>query len=254
MQDPWDHFTQRQGSIAFRNLESGHKSTIAVRSPCCNQGSPTVYPQIDTCINICCTNDRVYNYARVLCRNCALILEFRDAVREGDGERVYRCWCVMLPHFLASKRTKYSLQALRLQFEVKALLSPHLAHQVLWYRFVNTRGGLGRNIQCDLYNEHVNKLIKGTIATMGANVTEKSLQRAARSVSTMHAVCKQFDHVSDVPVSTSAHSTREDKKDVEKVVRVVLTHKLLEQIPGRSHMKYKGIHGNPLWNWDKKSG
>ena len=51
---------------------------------------------------------------------------------------------------------------------------------------------------------------------------------------------------------TSAHSTRVDKTDVEKVVYVVLTNKLLEQIPGRSHLKYKGIRVNPLWNWDKK--
>ena len=54
------------------------------------------------------TNDGVYNYAQVLCHYGALILEFRDAVSEGDGEHVYRCWRVMLPHFLASRHTKYS--------------------------------------------------------------------------------------------------------------------------------------------------
>ena len=207
---------------------------------------------IDTNIDISDTSDRVYNYARVLCHYGALILEFRDAVSEGDGERVYRCWRVMLPHFLASRRTKYSLEALRLQFQVKALLPPYLAHQVLWHRFVNTRGGPGRNIQCDLHNEHINKLIKGTIVSMGANLTEKSLQRAARSVSTVHAVCKQFDNESGVPVPTSAHSTREDKTDVGKVVCAVLTNKLLEQVPDRSHSKYGSIHLNPLHNWDKK--
>ena len=31
--------------------------------------------------------------------------------------------------------------------------------------FVNTRGGLGRNIPCDLYNEHVNKLFRVIIQT-----------------------------------------------------------------------------------------
>ena len=57
---------------------------------------------------------------------------------------------------------------------------------------------------------------------------------------------------SGLPVPTSAHSTREDKTDATKVVHVVLSNKLLEQIPGRSYTKYKGIHVNPLWNWDKK--
>lgn len=69
------------------------------------------------------TNDHVYNYARVLCHYDTLVLQFRDAVAEGDGEDVFRCWRVLLPHFLASRRTKYSLEALRLQFQARAILS-----------------------------------------------------------------------------------------------------------------------------------
>ena len=56
---------------------------------------------------------------------------------------------------------------------------------------------------------------------MGANLTEKAIQRAARSVSTLHSVCKQFDNESIVPVKTSAHSTRTDITDVKKVVKAV---------------------------------
>jgi len=123
----------------------------------------------------------------------ALFAEFRDAWAEGDGECVFRCWRLMLPHFKTAGRTKYSLEALRIQFQVKSILSPQLAHQVMWDRFVNTRGGMGNNIPCDLYNEHVVKLIKNIITNMGVNLTEKALQRAARSVSTMNTLCQQFD-------------------------------------------------------------
>ena len=154
---------------------------------------------------------------------------------EGDGERVFRCWRLMLPHFKAAGRTKYSLEALRLQFQVKAILSPQLAHQVLWDRFVNTRGGLGKNIQNDLYNEHIVKLVKNIITCMGANLTEEALQRAARSVSMLSAVCKQFDTESGVAATTSEHKTRSTVTDIEKVVTVVLTNDLLQITPGRSH-------------------
>ena len=207
---------------------------------------------IDASGEVAETNDHIYNYARVLCHYGALILEFRDAVAEGDGDRVYRCWRIMLPHFLASRRTKYSLEALRFQFQVRAVVSPQLAHQILWDRFVNTRGGLGRNIQCDLYNEHVVRLVKDIIICMGANLTEQALQRAARSVSTVHCVCKNFDKESGVPVTTSAHSTREDKTDIGKVVTSVLTNKLLQIIPGRKHSTFKNMHLNPLWKWEKQ--
>ena len=129
---------------------------------------------INTCEEIPECDDKVYNYARVLCHYSAIISELRDAWAEGDGERVFRCWRVMLPHLKSSGRTKYSLEALRLQFLVRSLLSPQLAHQVLWDRFVNTRGGAGRNIPCDLYNEHIVRLIKDVITSMGRAVARNT--------------------------------------------------------------------------------
>ena len=207
---------------------------------------------IDTCKHMSESDDKVYNYARVFGHYCAIIAEFRDAWREGDADRVFRCWRLMLPHFKSSGRTKYSLEALRLQFQVRAVLSPQLAHQVLWDRFVNTHGGAGRNIPCDLYNEHVVRLVKGVISSMGANLTEKALQRAARSVSTLHSVCKTFDKESSVPVTTSAHSTRTDKTDVQKVMKAVQDNDLLTITEGRSHRSFKTMRLDPLWNWDRE--
>lgn len=60
------------------------------------------------------TNDRVYNYTKVLCHYGALVFEFQDACAEGDGERVFCCWRLMLPHFLASGQTKYSFRGFKI--------------------------------------------------------------------------------------------------------------------------------------------
>lgn len=86
----------------------------------------------------------MYNYARALCHFGTLVMEFRDAWAEGDGDRIFQCWQLFMPHFIACGCTKYSLEALCLQFQVKAVLSPQLAHQIKWDRFVNTRGGMGK--------------------------------------------------------------------------------------------------------------
>ena len=51
------------------------------------------------------TEDEVYNYARVLCHDGSLVLEFRDALSEGDGERIFHCWRFLLPYFKASGKT-----------------------------------------------------------------------------------------------------------------------------------------------------
>ncbi len=196
------------------------------------------------------THDGVHNSALVLCLYGALVMEFLDSWAEGDGDRAYRCWCLFLPHFLVHNRRKYALEALRLQFQIQAVLSPHLAHHVLWDRFINTRGGKGRNIPCDLHNEHVNKLIKQVITNMGGNMTDDALKRSARSVSTLQALCHKFDKCSGVPFGTHSHSTRSDVQDVGKVMRTVIDRKLLEVIPGRKHSSFPRTSANPLKSWD----
>ena len=77
------------------------------------------------------TDDHKYNYARILCHYGSLIMEFLDGWEHGDGKRMFRCWQLFLPHFHASGHTKYSLQALRLQFQVKCVLSAQFAHEIV---------------------------------------------------------------------------------------------------------------------------
>lgn len=77
------------------------------------------------------TDDHKYNYARILCHYGSLIMEFLDGWEHGDGKRMFQCWRLFLPHFHASGHTKYSLQALRLQFQVKCVLSAQFAHEIV---------------------------------------------------------------------------------------------------------------------------
>ena len=203
-----------------------------------------------TCGKITDNGDGVYNYTRVLCHFGALIMEIRDAWGEGDGERMVRCWKLLLPHFKAAGHTKYALQALRLQMQVYVTLSPNLAHQVMWNRFVNVRGGLGRNIPCDLHNEHVNKLLKHIIVNMGPNLTEHALQRAARCVTALDGIAECFDKQSGVEHHSSTHSAKSDTKDIKKVMDVVKKYKLLSPLGNREHHAFPKMALNPLAKWD----
>lgn len=190
-------------------------------------------------------HDHVNNYARVFCHFGSLALEFTDAWSEGDGERIIRCWGVFLLHFFATGRRKYALEALRLKLQLASLPSP-LAHQLKWNRFVNTHGGPGRNIPCDLHNEHVNKLFKEIIANMGANLKEEALTRAARSVTALASMRETFDKESGVPVSTTAHSTRSNEDDIRRVVSLLQSEKVLVVKAGRKHSRFPRISANPL--------
>ncbi len=143
------------------------------------------------------SGDGVYNYSRVLCHYIALVTEFLDGWSEGDGERVLRCWKVFLMHFYSDRRTKYAFEALRLQFQLVSL-PPHLVSQMTWDRFVNTHGGNGHNIPCDLHNEHVNGLFKEIVGNMGSNFTQEASTKAARAVSSLARMAHRYDHTHSV--------------------------------------------------------
>ena len=109
-------------------------------------------------------DDRVNNYAHVLCHFGSIALEFKDAWQEGDGDQICQCWKVFLLHFYQNRRTKYAWEALHLQLQIHSL-PPQLSSV-----------------------ERVNKLFKEIIANMGSNMTEESIHRAAWSVTALKCV------------------------------------------------------------------
>lgn len=125
----------------------------------------------------------------------------------------------------------------------------------MWDRFVNSRGGAGHNIPCDLHNEHVNKIFKGIIGNMGATFTEQATTVAARAVSALATITESFDKQTGIGPDTSAHCLKPDEDDVKQVVRVIKSNSLLSVIPQRHHTNFPKIALNPLGslNWSKLS-
>ena len=55
--------------------------------------------------------DGVFEYGRELLTLSLLYAEFHDAIREGDGLRILRCWRFLLLVFKAGGRKNYSIEA-----------------------------------------------------------------------------------------------------------------------------------------------
>jgi hypothetical protein len=102
----------------------------------------------------------VYDYTREVLSLGLLYLNFKDAVREGNGERVVLMWKYFLLIFRATGHTNYAMEALTLLTHCYATLPPSLAEQAKWSRFINVHGQKGRNISCDLHMEHLNRPVK----------------------------------------------------------------------------------------------
>ena len=119
--------------------------------------------------------DGINEYAKEVLTLGLFYLEYKDAIREGDGTRVLRCWKYLLLFFRASGHTNYTIEAFTLLSQYYYLFPPQLAQQLMWSRFVNTTGQKGHNIAADLHMEHLNRMCKDAVRQLGANKTPKAI-------------------------------------------------------------------------------
>ena len=94
----------------------------------------------------CPSIDSVQEYAKETLSLGLLLLEFKDGIREGDGNRVLRCWKYFLLFFRATKHKNYCTEAFNIQMQYYYILPKRYAEKMLWGRFINSEGGPGHNI------------------------------------------------------------------------------------------------------------
>lgn len=138
-------------------------------------------------------DDRINIYATEVLTLGMLWHNFHDAIKEGDGNRLIRCWKFNLLAFKSARRKNYSIEALNLLLQVNYILSPREAAQVKWCRSVNTSGRQGRNIPMDLHLEHFNRRLKGILQNMRSNTNKASVSMAAKTVDVVNHVCHDFE-------------------------------------------------------------
>lgn len=123
---------------------------------------------------------QVLEYAKRLLGLGCFYLELSDAGKEGDGQRSFRCWHYLLPVFKSSGRKNYSIESLNMLCQCEYQLTPRKAQELLWGRFINTRGVPGSNIPPDLHQEHLNRLVKDAVRGLHSNKSEKAITKVGK--------------------------------------------------------------------------
>lgn len=165
-------------------------------------------------------------------------LEFCDAIREGDGHRVLRCWRYILPIFLGSHRTNHSCEVLNMLFQHIYELSPRLSSQLLWSRFINVHGYPGKNIPADLHMEHLNRLLKDAVRGLGSNKTESAISRVGRAIGTIAPVLSKFDNENLLVTPTGTHHIASYERDQNVIVSELCTTNVFGYVSGRRHTSF----------------
>lgn len=134
-----------------------------------------------------------------------LLLDFLDAVKEGDGERLMRLYTVALLFYKAYGHSSYAYSTFLLTVQMNATLSPQIAHNLMWNRFWNTRGGKGHNIPLDLHLEHLNGFLKSFLKGLGPNLNEISAARISRSLGVFKQMMAGTDKELGITRPSGAH-------------------------------------------------
>ena len=144
-------------------------------------------------------------------------------------------------YFHYSKHKNYQIEAFNLLAGVNAPLTPCIAHQVTWSRFINTSGGKGKNISLDLHMEHLNRMVKDYVVNLGANVAEKSIIQCGQSLKGLLETCGNFDQQMQV-VSSIKHTRSSDTKDETIILKELIDKShVFNYTPGRTHPSFKAI-------------
>ena len=191
--------------------------------------------------------DQVLCYASEVLSLGLFFQEYSDSIREGDGNRVLRCWRYLLPLFITSHRTNYSLEAFNLLYQYHFVLSPRQAQQLIWDRFVNTHGRPGQNIPCDLHLEHLNRLVKVAIRSEGSNQTEKCITRVSKAIGTLKPVLDCFDANNCIAGPSGSHNISAVTRDCNLLVKELTTHAhTFDRVEQRKHRTFTSIKGSLL--------
>ena len=196
--------------------------------------------------------DFVNNYSSCLIKYFFILLDFKDAVREGHGERLATLHKVLLPYFKSLPGfNAYGIEMLISVIQNDVFLSEAEAHHCMWASTANWNGGVGKNIEIDLLQENRNKDIKKSIKTMGPNKTDKAIDRSSRASGGERHAVQNFDNQVGKTNPSSSHSHKSSEIDEGILLNDLHELKPFDSIPNRKHDSFQDISADPLATLDK---
>ena len=117
-------------------------------------------------------------------------------------------------------------------------------------RFTNPSGKPGQNMEIDIAVEHTIKGTKVLINGMGANKTQKAVQRATSSVGGVQCICHSYDKCSNVTPNFTAHSRKTALGDELCMVQDLKNLQPFKAITGKCHASFSDIKSSPTLSID----
>lgn len=91
--------------------------------------------------------------------------------------------------------------------------------------------------------EHLNRVVKDHVVTLGANVAESSIIQCRKSLKGLLETCSNFDAQLQIQSPSTGHTRASVAHDQELIMKELIeTSRVFDYIPGRLHPTFKNIH------------
>ena len=94
--------------------------------------------------------------------------------------------------------------------------------------------------------EHLNRLTKTAVMSLGVNKSEKPIIRVGKSIGTLEGTLRTFDKEHEVPATSGAHSVRSIAKDLKKILQELQQLNPFQCIIGRKHKSFVNLRTNMI--------
>ena len=177
--------------------------------------------------------DFVRNYSLCLLKYYSILLDYKDAVEEGNGERLATLHKVLLRYFKSFGQSfqKYSIEMLISVVQNEIFLSNAEAFQCKWASTANWKGGSRKNIEIDCLQEYLNENIIESNKTVSA--TEGS-------------IVVNVDQQMNIVPPSSSHSHSLSFTDEVKILTDLRRLRPFSCRPNRKYSSFPDIAANPL--------
>lgn len=195
--------------------------------------------------------DYLYNYHQAKLAFGLLLMQFEDAIKEGDGNRVNNVYKFALLLYKCYGHHKYAYVTLLYLVRVQKENTEMEGYSMKWNRFYSKYGGKGRNISLDLKMEQLNKILKSMFKSLGANVDERNAERVANAIQSVDALMESVDKDCSLSQKQGRASKGKPEETVEQIVKDLADKTVFQHTPSREgHPSFKKFESNLLKDLD----
>ena len=139
-------------------------------------------------------------------------------MKEGDGDRIYELYKLLLLIYKSHKHPKYAYVTLLYLVRISAILPEFEAERLKWNRVVNLHGGKACNVPMDLRKEHQNNLMKVLWKALGPNLNEKNAARIAGTLDAIELILHNIDEDCKLSCKSSYRSVAKKEEAVHQII------------------------------------